>query len=213
MGMTGPAEEATSVRSHWEGVYAQKGEREVSWFQEVPATSLRLIRSTGAGPHARIVDVGGGASRLVDTLLDAGFERVTVLDVAEAALRRARDRLGPRAARVAWIAADVTAWAPDEALDVWHDRAVFHFLVRPEDRAAYRAALLRGLRSGGHAIVATFAPDGPERCSGLPVARYDPESLAVELGPELRLVESAREDHRTPAGRVQRFQFSRFLRR
>ena len=201
-----------SLRSHWERVYAQKGEQEVSWFQEVPATSLRLVSATGVGRDARIVDVGGGASRLVDALLAAGYERLTVLDLAAPALERARQRLGPRASSVAWIAADVTAWEPEGTFEVWHDRAVFHFLVRPEDRAAYRATLLRALSTGGHAVVATFAPDGPERCSGLPVARYDPESLARELGPELRLVESLREDHRTPGGAVQRFQFSRFVR-
>jgi len=201
-----------SARDHWESVYAEKGEQEVSWFQEVPASSLRLVAATGLARHARVVDVGGGASRLVDALLAEGWERLTVLDLAAPALERARRRLGPRAASVAWITGDVTAWTPEGAYDLWHDRAVFHFLVRPEERAAYRSTLLRALRAGGHAIVATFAPDGPERCSGLPVARYDPAALAAELGPELRLVESLREEHRTPGGKVQRFQFSRFVR-
>ncbi|HYD42228.1 MAG TPA: class I SAM-dependent methyltransferase [Anaeromyxobacter sp.] len=200
------------LRGHWERVYAEKAEQEVSWFQEVPATSLRLVAATGAGRDARIVDVGGGASRLVDALLADGYGRITVLDLAAPALDRARQRLGPRAASVSWIAADVTSWTPDGTYDVWHDRAVFHFLVRPEHRAAYRATLLRALGAGGHAIVATFAADGPERCSGLPVARYDPDALAAELGPELRLVESLREEHRTPGGKVQRFQYSRFVR-
>jgi ubiquinone/menaquinone biosynthesis C-methylase UbiE len=201
-----------ATRDHWEGVHRQGAEREVSWYQERPATSLQLVASTGAGASARIVDVGGGASRLVDELLAAGFERVSVLDIAEAALERARQRLGSRASSVSWIASDVTTWNPDGAFDVWHDRAVFHFLVRAEDRAAYRSTLQRALRSGGQAVIATFASDGPERCSGLPVARYEPESLAAELGPGFRLVESTHEDHRTPSGKVQRFQFSRFVR-
>lgn len=200
-------------RAHWEDVHRQREEDEVSWFQATPATSLALIARTGAARAARIVDVGGGASRLVDALLDAGYEHVTVLDVAAAALERAQRRLGARAAAVSWDVADATAWQPGGEYDVWHDRAAFHFLVRAEDRAAYRAVLLSALPAGGHAIVATFAPDGPERCSGLPVARYDAEALAAELGPAFTLVESLREDHRTPGGKVQRFQWSRFVRR
>ncbi len=202
-----------SPREHWQDVYAHKRDDEVSWYQARPATSLELIARTGAGPGARIVDVGGGASRLVDALLDAGYARVAVLDVADGALDRARARLGARAARVAWIAADVRTWVPDGPFDVWHDRAAFHFLVRAEDRDAYRTTLLRAVRGGGHVIVATFASDGPERCSGLPVMRWDPDALAAELGPSFRLVESLREDHVTPAGKVQRFQFSRLVRR
>ncbi len=208
--MSGP--EAASTREHWNAVYGQKAEDEVSWFQPHPGTSLALVERCAAGRAARIVDVGGGASRLVDDLLDRGYEDVTVLDVSDAALERARRRLGARAARVGWVACDVTRWEPDRAFDVWHDRAAFHFLVRPEDRAAYRSVLLRALRPGGHAVVATFAADGPERCSGLPVARWEPETLAAELGPGLRLVDWEREEHRTPAGKVQRFQFSRLVR-
>jgi ubiquinone/menaquinone biosynthesis C-methylase UbiE len=148
----------------------------------------------------------------VDELLGAGFGRVTVVDIAGAALEQSRRRLGPRGASVSWIASDVTRWVPDGEFDLWHDRAVFHFLVDPEERRAYRATLRRALRRGGHAVIATFAADGPERCSGLPVARWEPEALAAELGPELRLLESLHEDHRTPGGKVQRFQFSRFVR-
>lgn len=202
-----------SPREHWDGIYAAKAEDEVSWFQARPGPSLELVARTGAGRGARIVDVGGGASRLVDALLDEGYERVAVLDVADAALARARSRLGARASRVAWIAADVRTWAPDGPYDVWHDRAAFHFMARPEDRAAYRATLLRAVPVGGHVIVATFASDGPERCSGLPVVRWEPDALATELGPSFRLAESLREDHVTPAGKVQRFQYSRLVRR
>jgi SAM-dependent methyltransferase len=196
---------------HWQGVYSGKAEDQVSWYQASPATSLELISRAGVGRQARLVDVGGGASRLVDELLEAGYERLTVLDLAPAALELARARLGSRAARATWVAADVCAWEPAEPFDLWHDRAVFHFLVQPEQRAAYRERLRRALRGGGHAVLATFARDGPERCSGLPVERYDPETLARELGAGFTLVESRREEHVTPGGKVQRFQFSRFV--
>jgi len=199
------------TRAHWEDVWSRRAEDEVSWFELRPATSLRLVTRT-VGPDARLVDVGGGASRLVDGLLGAGFERISVLDIAGPALERAKQRLGGRASAVAWICADVTSWRPEHAFDLWHDRAVFHFMVRPEDRAAYLATLRRALRSGGHAIIGTFASDGPERCSGLPVRRYEPETLAAELGTGFRLLDGLHEEHVTPAGKVQRFQFSRLAR-
>jgi len=201
-----------SGRAHWDAIYATKAPDEVSWYQARPETSLGLIARTGKGPQASIVDVGGGASRLADLLLDAGYQRLTVLDLSPVALERARARLGRRASLVTWAVEDVTAWAPVGQFDVWHDRAVFHFLVGPEHRRAYLAAMAAALRREGQAILGTFAADGPERCSGLPVARYEPESLAAELGPWLRLVESLHEEHLTPAGKVQRFQFSRFVR-
>jgi ubiquinone/menaquinone biosynthesis C-methylase UbiE len=157
--------------------------------------------------------VGGGASRLVDALLEEGFGQLAVLDISAVALERARTRLGSRAAAVTWIASDVATWTPDALFDVWHDRAVFHFLVTEEERAAYRTTLRRALVSGGQAVIATFASDGPDRCSGLPVVRYEPETLAVELGPPFELVEGVREDHVTPGGKVQRFQYSRLVRR
>jgi cysteine desulfurase len=199
-------------RAHWEDVYATRADEEVSWYQEHPRLSLELIARTGADRDARLVDVGGGSSRLVDALVDGGFRHLTVLDLSERALERARRRLGRRAEAVDWVATDVTAWTPRDRYDVWHDRAAFHFLVRPEQRRAYREVLRTALRPGGHAIIATFAADGPARCSGLPIERYEPETLAAELGPELRLVETAREEHVTPGGKVQRFQYSRFVR-
>ncbi len=199
-------------RAHWETVYREKAEDEVSWFQEKAGHSLSLIAKTGVDRSAKIVDVGGGASRLVDGLLDAGYEGVTVVDIAEAALLKARARLGARAERVRWIASDVLGWTPSDVFDVWHDRAVFHFMVRAEDRAAYLATMRRAVKRGGHVILATFAENGPERCSGLPVQRYEPESLAAELGPGLRLIESLRDEHVTPAGKAQAFQYSRFER-
>ncbi|HUI15107.1 MAG TPA: class I SAM-dependent methyltransferase [Xanthobacteraceae bacterium] len=199
-------------QSHWQSVYRTKSERDVSWFEEMPAISLDLIHATGVTSGASVVDIGAGASRLVDSLLDEGFA-VTVLDISEKALATSRDRLGPRCARASWIAADVTAWRADRAYDVWHDRAAFHFLTEPDVRAAYAASVQRAVRSGGHVIIGTFAPDGPERCSGLPVVRHDAASLGAVLGPSFRLIESRRHDHRTPAGTIQRFQFSRFQRR
>jgi len=197
-----------SPREHWQDVYTTRRETEVSWFQAAPSLSLELIQSVGALGQAAIVDIGGGASRLVDALLDRGCRDVTVLDVSEAALSAARVRLGDRAAQVQWIAADVTRWDPPRQYDLWHDRAAFHFLTDANDRAAYVERLGRALRSGGHAIIATFAADGPERCSGLPVVRYDAAMLAAALGNRFALVESRREDHLTPMGTTQRFQYS-----
>lgn len=198
-------------QDHWQNVYRTKGERDVSWFEEIPAISLDLIRATGMKPAAAVVDIGGGASRLADSLIEDGFA-VTVLDISEQALATSRDRLGPRAARVTWIAADVTAWRPNGAFDIWHDRAAFHFLTEPGDRAAYAACVRSAIAPGGHVIVGTFAPDGPERCSGLPVVRHDAASIGEVLGPSFQLIESRRHDHRTPDGATQLFQFSRFRR-
>lgn len=197
---------------HWENVYQTKGESDVSWFQRNPAISLDLIRATGTTNTASVIDIGGGASRLVDVLLDAGFENVTVLDLSEKALATSKARLGARAAKVEWIAADVTTWRPPQTYDVWHDRAAFHFLTDPKDRAAYAERLLQAVAPGGHVIIGTFALDGPERCSGLPVVRYDATSLGAVLGPSFCLVESRNDTHKTPAGTIQRFQFSRFRR-
>lgn len=203
----------TERKSHWQGVYAAKGEQEVSWFQETPKPSLELLDHAGAGTGSAVIDIGGGASRLVDALLARGFSDVTVLDISPAALDAARARLGSDARRVAWIAADVTEWTPDRAYDVWHDRAAFHFLTRHEEQAAYVERLKAGLKPGGHVVIGTFAPDGPEKCSGLPVARHDAASIAAVLGPGFVLLDSRRDEHATPWGSVQRFQFSLFRRK
>ncbi len=199
-------------QAHWEGVYETKAETEVSWFQERPATSLALIAATGLGPDARMVDVGGGASRLVDHLVEKGWRSVTVLDIAAAALDRARRRLGERANLVQWLVADVTAWSAPPSFDLWHDRAVFHFLTEPADRAAYAKTMAAAVPSGGHAIVGTFALDGPERCSGLPIQRYDADGLAGQFSAHFDLADARTEDHLTPAGKVQKFQFCRLRR-
>jgi 2-polyprenyl-3-methyl-5-hydroxy-6-metoxy-1,4-benzoquinol methylase len=195
---------------HWENVYTTKGEKEVSWFEENPTISLDLILATGVNLGASIIDIGGGASRLVDALIDRGFEAVTVLDLSNKALATAKARLGPRGAKVRWVAADVTTWEPSEIYDVWHDRAAFHFLTELKDRAAYADRVSRAVRPGGHVIIGTFAPDGPERCSGLQVVRHDAVSLSEMLGSGFELMESWPYIHQTPMGSTQRFQFSRF---
>lgn len=199
--------------AHWQNVYATKAEMEVSWFQADPAPSLDMIAATGISTDAAAIDVGGGASRLVDSLLDKGFGNVAILDLSAKALEATKHRLGQRGHDVDWIVADITTWNPSHTFDLWHDRAAFHFLTDRADRDAYIARLKAAVRPGGHAIIATFAPDGPERCSGLPVVRYDPVTLAATLGPEFQLIESRRLDHLTPAGSTQRFQFSRFRRK
>jgi hypothetical protein len=200
-------------KTHWESVYGAKAENEVSWFQEEPATSLEFIEHCGGGPDVPIIDIGGGESRLVDRLLSAGYRDLTVLDVSENALRHTQERLRTRAAEVQWIVADITRWTPPRRYRLWHDRAVLHFLTDPRDRAAYRDTLLEGVASGGCVVISTFALDGPEKCSGLPVVRYSAQSLAAELGSQLELVETRCEDHTTPWYSAQRFQFSRFKRR
>jgi ubiquinone/menaquinone biosynthesis C-methylase UbiE len=193
---------------HWQKVYLNKGEQEVSWSQQSPEPSLGLIEKFAPSHHASIVDVGGGASRLVDALCERDYDAVTVLDLSAAALETAKKRLGGQAARVQWIAADATKWQPPQAFDIWHDRAALHFLVEANDREAYLDRLRRGVKAGGHAIIATFALDGPEKCSGLPVQRYDPAGLAATVCHAFELVEHQAHRHVTPWGAVQSFQFS-----
>jgi SAM-dependent methyltransferase len=197
---------------HWQNVYATKDERAVSWFQENPEISIDLIRATGVKTTASIIDIGGGTSRLVDGLLENGFEVVAVLDLSEKALATSKARLGARGVDVCWIVADITIWEPLQTYDVWHDRAALHFLTEPEDRAAYAERVSRAVRPRGHVIIGTFAPDGPERCSGLPIVRHDAATLGELLGPSFELIESRRHAHQTPAGATQKFQFSRFRR-
>ena len=178
----------------------------MSWFQSEPARSLALIDAAGIGPDDPIVDVGGGASLLVDRLLDRGFRHLTVIDIAQTGLAVAQARLGPRQARVTWLVQDVTSWQPPaEGFALWHDRAVFHFLVDEKDRQGYVRALDRGLKPGGFAIFASFALTGPEKCSGLPVQRYSAEALQAVLGPAYRLLDHQIEHHVTPAGGSQDF--------
>jgi len=199
--------------AHWEGVYATKAENEVSWFQEAPAISIEMIKQTMATRDSAIIDIGGGASRLVDALLNDGYRDVTVLDLSAAALELAKRRIGPASAQVEWIVADVTTWKPARQYGVWHDRAAFHFLNDLDDRQAYLTCLRSATAPGAQVIIGTFALDGPEKCSGLPVQRYDSSSLADELGSSFELAETRSENHKTPWNSSQAFQFSRFRRR
>ena len=193
-------------KKHWEEVYSTKSATEVSWFQEHAALSLKLIREAGVPTSASIIDVGGGASTLVDDLLANDYGNVTVLDLSEAALTAAKVRLGPQAGGVQWLEANVLeAELPKHAYDVWHDRAVFHFLTTVEDRHAYVRAVLRAVKPGGLVFVATFAEDGPTTCSGLPVMRYSASELHAEFGTPFELLRHEKEAHHTPAGRVQQF--------
>ncbi len=195
-------------KSHWERVYERKAPTDLSWYQAHPERSLELIRRTGAGPGTRIIDVGGGDSMLVDVLLDEGMRNIAVLDISRAALDRARERLGSRAAGVDWIEADVTsAQLVPHSYNVWHDRAVFHFLTGAEDRRLYVDAVRASLTAGGHAIIATFADNGPTRCSGLEVARYSPTALRAEFGDGFDLVANTDEVHLTPMGMRQHFTY------
>jgi SAM-dependent methyltransferase len=203
----------TGRKNHWEQVYAARGEAGVSWYQAEPRLSLELIRSVAPTAGGRILDVGGGASVLVDRLLDLPFGRVAVLDIAETALGRARSRLGDRAGRVEWIAADVTEIEDVGRFDVWHDRAVFHFLTDAGDRGKYVELARRTVPDGGHLIIASFADDGPKRCSDLDVRRYNARSLASALGEGFSLLREARETHTTPWGSEQAFLYGVFRRR
>ncbi len=203
----------TDRSAHWGNVWSTKSADAVSWYQPEPTVSLALIDAVGLGTDDPIVDVGAGASTLVDGLLARGFRDLTLLDIAAEAFEATRRRLAGRdAGRVAYVATDVTRWAPERTYALWHDRAVLHFLTDEADRAAYGAALAHALRPGGAAVIATFADDGPERCSGLPVRRYAEAALAAELAPWLTLVEARRETHRTPGGSEQRFVYGRFQR-
>jgi hypothetical protein len=198
--------------AHWNGVYSTKGEQDVSWFEALPAISLEMLEGAGLTAASCVIDVGGGDSRLVDALVARGLECLAVLDVSGAALQRARRRLGSRAATPIWIEADVTSDWSVKPMDIWHDRAVFHFLVDADERRRYVERLRATLKVGGAAILATFAPDGPERCSGLPVCRYSAAALGAELGPPFALVEARAHRHTTPSGAGQAFTYARFRR-
>ncbi len=199
-------------QGHWQRAYESKTDQEVSWHQESPEPSLTLVTAATASLASPIIDIGGGTSHLFDHLVRGGYSRVSVLDVSPSALAKAKARLGARAAEVYWITANITTWTPTELYEVWHDRATFHFMVTEADRSAYLARLRQALAPGGYAVIATFALNGPQTCSGLPVIRYDAESLAPMLGREFMLVSSTPHLHRTPWGTVQPFQFSVFRR-
>jgi trans-aconitate methyltransferase len=190
--------------AHWDAAYAQ-GDETRSWFEEHPAMSLRMLGAAGISPADAVIDVGGGASPLTRALLDRGFRDLTVLDISAAGMQHARDRLGSRADQVHWLTADVLSWYPSRRYQVWHDRAVFHFLTAGQDRQQYLRALDAATAPGAAAVVGCFAPDGPQHCSGLPVARYSPAQLARQLGATWLLISQNREEHITPAGTTQPF--------
>ena len=202
-----------SSKMHWDTFYKSHAPAGVSWHQPHLTQSLQLISRTGIDPAGDIIDVGGGASTLVDDLLDQRFTHVAVLDISSEVLNAARSRLGERADDVTWIEADVTEAAlPHHGYEVWHDRAVFHFLTRVQEREGYVRAVRHALQPGGHLIMATFGLNGPTRCSGLEVIRYSAETLRAEFGEEFTLLERLHEEHRTPFGTQQAFIYCYFRR-
>ncbi len=200
-------------RDHWETVYGSRIFTDVSWFQPRPERSLQLVEQTAVDRDDAIIDIGGGASTLVDHLLDDGFTDVTVLDVAGKAFEQAQERLGARARDVEWVVSDVTAFRPTRTWQLWHDRAALHFLIDEQDRARYVDVLKRALGSGGHVVLATFGPEGPLKCSGLEIRRYSIDLVEELLGPGFELQSHELEDHVTPTGSKQQFLYSCWTRR
>jgi len=198
-------------KQHWERVYKKNKPDELGWYQDYPETSLKLITATGVGVDSDIIDVGGGTSKLIGTLLDQGYKRLTVLDISGSSIEKVKINLGEKSNRINWIEADVTKYSFMEQYDIWHDRAVFHFLTEAKDRKGYINALNKTLKLNGHLIIATFALKGPPKCSGLPVTRYSPETLQNELGDNFKLVKAIVEGHVTPSGVRQKFIFCRFI--
>jgi 2-polyprenyl-3-methyl-5-hydroxy-6-metoxy-1,4-benzoquinol methylase len=198
-------------KSHWERVYQKQSPAEVGWYQAYPERSLKLINNTGVDTHCRIIDVGGGTSMLSKHLLDQGYRKLTVLDISGISIEKAKLQLGADFNRAKWIEADITKYRLGEQYDVWHDRAVFHFLTKIEDRKSYLISLNLSLKLNGHLIIGTFSLDAPPKCSGLSVVRYGPETLQNELGDNFNLVESFTDKHVTPSGVPQNFIFCRFV--
>ncbi|HEX4576400.1 MAG TPA: class I SAM-dependent methyltransferase [Edaphobacter sp.] len=194
------------AQTHWETIYTEKAPTAVSWYRPHLETSLALIEQAAADRSASIIDVGAGESTLIDDLLARGYENITVLDISQTAINANKKRLGKSSDRVHWLAADITrAELKPSAYDVWHDRGVFHFLTTPEARAAYVRQVARAVKPAGHVIISTFGPEGPTRCSGLDVVRYDAESLHREFGARFQLLSSSTELHQTPSGTIQQF--------
>ena len=202
----------SDARAHWQSTYAEKAPERVSWYEPLPQRSLELIEAADIGRQAGILDVGGGASSLAEQLLRMGYTDITVADISAAALAHARAKLGSDAERIARVEADVRSHDFGCRFDLWHDRAVFHFMVAPADREGYMTVLRRTLRPGGHLIIATFGPEGPTQCSGLPVERYGTEEMQRVLGADFELARSALVDHHTPSGASQQFLYAHFRR-
>ena len=200
-----------NMKDHWEQVYSTKPRERLGWFEPHLQTSLTWIEALGLGADAPIIDVGGGASTLVDDLLSAGYKSITILDISESALSSVRARLGETAKQITWLNGDITSVdLPAQRYELWHDRAVFHFLVEPEQQRQYRDNLLKALQTDGHVIIGTFAPDAPPTCSGLPVQRYDHDKLEETLGDEFKLQRHHKELHVTPGGVEQMYLYCHF---
>lgn len=197
-------------QSHWETIYSEKQPSEVSWTQEIPKLSLQLIKNTNKPKSAKLIDVGGGESNLVDHLLKNGFENISVLDISQNALDRCKRRLGESGKKIDWIVTDITKFHSNTKYDIWHDRAVFHFLTDTESIAAYKNNLLKVLNNEGELIIGTFSNNGPKKCSGLEIKQYTEETLTETFSPEFEPIEFHREDHQTPFGTIQNFVFGRF---
>jgi 2-polyprenyl-3-methyl-5-hydroxy-6-metoxy-1,4-benzoquinol methylase len=199
-------------KRHWERVYRTHSSTEVGWYQAYPDISLKLIHKTCSRTDCKIIDVGGGTSKLSQYLIDQGYQELTILDISGKSINKAKAQLGEKSNDINWIEADVTGHCFNEQYDIWHDRAVFHFLTKDEERKRYISSLNHALRLNGHLIIATFSMEGPPKCSGLSVARYNPETLQKELGDNFNLVESSIEEHKTPSGVTQNFIYCRFIR-
>ncbi len=199
-------------KDHWENVYSDKKATEVSWYQQYPECSLNLIQATGIEKSESIIDIGGGASTLVDFLLSSDYQNISVLDISAHAIDQAKHRLAERGAKVNWIEQDITSFVAEQSYDVWHDRAVFHFLTEADDRSKYVKAISNSLRPGAHAIIATFNLDGPEKCSGLEIVRYSTETLLEIFSENFKLIETKTEEHKTPGGKSQSFVYCCFER-
>jgi trans-aconitate methyltransferase len=197
-------------KAHWEDVYRKKKVDEVSWYQPQPGLSLHMIAAAKLDRDAAIIDVGGGASRLIDNLVIQGYTNLSVLDISGESLTCAKERVGPAGQNVQWIESDITVFNPSQKFHFWHDRAVFHFLTDPGERTRYLEVMNKSLASGAYVLIATFAPDGPEKCSGLPVQRYSHESLQQTLGPAYKIVAHEQETHSTPSGGQQKFIYALF---
>jgi ubiquinone/menaquinone biosynthesis C-methylase UbiE len=196
-----------SIKAHWENIYNTKLPTEMSWYQKYPSLSLKLIKTSGIEAKHSIIDVGGGTSLLVDSLLEKGFKRLAVLDISHSALDIAKSRLGTRAENVKWYEADATEFQPPKQFDLWHDRAVFHFLTDEEAQRKYVEVLKRTLVSGGYLVISTFAIDGPKKCSGRDTVKYEVSSMSAKLGGEFRLLEFLDELHITPGKKEQKFTY------
>ena len=201
----------TQTRNHWERIHSESAPDEVIWYQTKPSVSLKLIGATEVTKSQAIIDVGGGSSRLADCLLADGYEDLNVLDISKAALEHSKNRLKEHTRKVAWVEADVTAYRPNKRFNLWHDRAVFHFLTNKADQEAYLSTLKTALLPGGHFIIGTFAQGGPKQCSGLEIVQHSPESLTQIFGADFELIETATEAHLTPWGSRQDFLYCRFL--